>query len=183
MIDDIDITNIKVESLRRAIGQMLQDVFLFSGNVRDNITLHDERFSDEEINETCEYVNADKFINKLDKKLDEQVIARGENFSQGERQLLSFARTVLHKPQILILDEATANIDTETEVLIQESLEKIKNIGTMLVVAHRLSTIQKADQIIVLQNGEVIEKGNHQSLLKQKGHYYKLYELQFEEVA
>ena len=183
LIDDIDITNIKVESLRRAIGQMLQDVFLFSGNVRDNITLHDDSFTDEEINETCEYVNADKFINKLDKKLDEQVIARGENFSQGERQLLSFARTVLHKPQILILDEATANIDTETEVLIQESLEKIKNIGTMLVVAHRLSTIQKADQIIVLQNGEVIEKGNHQSLLKQKGHYYKLYELQFEEVA
>lgn len=183
LIDDIDITHIKVESLRRAIGQMLQDVFLFSGNIRDNITLHDERFSDDEINETCEYVNADKFINKLDKKLDEQVIARGENFSQGERQLLSFARTVLHKPQILILDEATANIDTETEVLIQESLEKIKNIGTMLVVAHRLSTIQKADQIIVLQNGEVIEKGNHQSLLKQKGHYYKLYELQFEEVA
>ena len=183
LIDDIDITNIKVESLRRAIGQMLQDVFLFSGNVRDNITLHDDSFTDEEINETCEYVNADKFINKLDKKLDEQVIARGENFSQGERQLLSFARTVLHKPQILILDEATAHIDTETEVLIQESLEKIKNIGTMLVVAHRLSTIQKADQIIVLQNGEVIEKGNHQSLLKQKGHYYKLYELQFEEVA
>ena len=183
LIDDIDITHIKVESLRRAIGQMLQDVFLFSGSIRDNIALHDESFSDDEINKTCEYVNADKFIKKLDKGLDEQVIARGENFSQGQRQLLSFARTVLHKPQILILDEATANIDTETEVLIQESLEKIKNIGTMLVVAHRLSTIQKADQIIVLQNGEVIEKGNHQSLLKQKGHYYKLYELQFEEIA
>ena len=183
LIDDIDITHIKVESLRRAIGQMLQDVFLFSGTIRENITLHDESFTDDEINQTCEYVNADKFINKMDKRLDEQVIARGENFSQGQRQLLSFARTVLHKPQILILDEATANIDTETEVLIQESLEKIKNIGTMLVVAHRLSTIQKADQIIVLQNGEVIEKGNHQSLLKQKGHYYKLYELQFEEIA
>ena len=183
LIDDIDITHIKVESLRRAIGQMLQDVFLFSGTIRENITLHDESFQDDEINKTCEYVNADKFITKLEKGLDEQVIARGENFSQGQRQLLSFARTVLHKPQILILDEATANIDTETEVLIQESLEKIKNIGTMLVVAHRLSTIQKADQIIVLQNGEVIEKGNHQSLLKQKGHYYKLYQLQFEEMA
>ena len=109
------------------------------------------------------------------------VIERGENFSQGQRQLLSFARTVLHKPQILILDEATANIDTETEVLIQESLEKIKNIGTMLVVAHRLSTIQHADQIIVLQNGEVIERGTHQDLLKNKGYYYKLYQLQFEE--
>ena len=182
LIDDVDISNIKIESLRKAIGQMLQDVFLFSGNIRDNITLHDESFNDEQIMETCRYVNADKFIDKLPNKLDEAVIERGENFSQGQRQLLSFARTVIHKPQILILDEATANIDTETEVLIQESLDKIKNIGTMLVVAHRLSTIQKADQIIVLQNGEVIEKGNHQSLLKNKGYYYKLYKLQFEEV-
>ena len=160
---------------------MLQDVFLFSGTIRNNITLYDESFTDEEIEETCEYVNADKFINKLDKKYDEEVIERGENFSQGQRQLLSFARTILHKPQILILDEATANIDTETEVLIQESLEKMKNIGTMLVVAHRLSTIQKADQIIVLQHGEVIERGNHQQLLKNHGYYFKLYKLQFEE--
>ena len=181
LIDDVDIRDIKVESLRKAIGQMLQDVFLFSGNIRDNIALHDEEFTDEEIMDTCRYVNADKFIEKLPQKLDEQVIERGENFSQGQRQLLSFARTVIHKPQILILDEATANIDTETEQLIQESLDKIKNIGTMLVVAHRLSTIQKADQIIVLQNGEVIERGNHQALLKQKGYYYKLYKLQFEE--
>ena len=181
LIDDIDINHIKIKSLRKAIGQMLQDVFLFSGNIRNNITLHDESFTDEEINEACTYVNADKFINKLDKKLDEEVIERGENFSQGQRQLLSFARTVLHKPQILILDEATANIDTETEVLIQESLEKMKSIGTMLVVAHRLSTIQKADRIIVLQHGEVIETGNHQALLKQKGYYYKLYKLQYEQ--
>ena len=180
LIDDIEINHIKIKSLRKAIGQMLQDVFLFSGNIRNNITLHDESFTDEEINEACTYVNADKFINKLDKKLDEEVIERGENFSQGQRQLLSFARTVLHKPQILILDEATANIDTETEVLIQESLEKMKSIGTMLVVAHRLSTIQKADRIIVLQHGEVIETGNHQALLKQKGYYYKLYKLQYE---
>ena len=124
-------------------------------------------------------MNADKFINNLENGLDEEVIERGENFSQGQRQLLSFARTVLHKPQILILDEATANIDTETEKLIQESLEKMKSIGTMLVVAHRLSTIQKADQIIVLNHGEVIEKGTHQSLLKQKGYYHTLYLLQF----
>ena len=142
---------------------MLQDVFLFTGNIRTNITLHDDEISDEEINEVCKYVNADKFISKLEKGLDEEVIERGENFSQGQRQLLSFARTVIHKPQILILDEATANIDTETEKLIQESLEKMKSIGTMLVVAHRLSTIQNADQIIVLQHGEVIEKGSHQS--------------------
>lgn len=180
LIDDIDITKIKIESLRKAIGQMLQDVFLFSGTIRTNITLYDdERYSDEEIMSTCDYVNASSFINKLDKKLDEQVIERGENFSSGQRQLLSFARTVLAKPQILILDEATANIDTETEALIQDSLSKIKNIGTMLIVAHRLSTIQHSDQIIVLQNGEVIEKGTHQELLKNKGHYYKLYELQF----
>ena len=178
-IDDIDIADIEIKSLRKAVGQMLQDVFLFTGTIRTNITLHDDSFKDEEINQVCEYVNADKFINKLDKGLDEEVIERGENFSQGQRQLLSFARTVLHKPQILILDEATANIDTETEKLIQESLEKMKSIGTMLVVAHRLSTIQNADQIIVLQNGEVIETGTHQSLLRQKGYYYKLYLLQF----
>ncbi len=181
LIDGIDIKHIKIKSLRKAIGQMLQDVFLFSGNIKDNIALHDESFSMEEIEQACEYVNADKFIDKLEKKYDEEVIERGENFSQGQRQLLSFARTVLNKPQILILDEATANIDTETEVLIQESLEKMKNIGTMLVVAHRLSTIQKADQIIVLQHGEIIEHGNHQQLLKNRGYYYKLYKLQFEE--
>lgn len=181
LIDGIDIRNIKIKSLRKAIGQMLQDVFLFSGTIKDNITLHDDSYSLEEIRETCEYVNADKFIEKLDKKYDDVVIERGENFSQGQRQLLSFARTVLHKPQLLILDEATANIDTETESLIQESLEKMKNIGTMLIVAHRLSTIQKADQIIVLQHGEVIERGNHQQLLKNHGYYYKLYKLQFEE--
>ena len=179
LIDGIDIADIEIKSLRKAVGQMLQDVFLFTGTIRTNITLHDDSYSDEEINKVCEYVNADKFINKLDKGLDEEVIERGENFSQGQRQLLSFARTVLHKPQILILDEATANIDTETEKLIQESLEKMKSIGTMLVVAHRLSTIQNANQIIVLQNGEVIETGTHQSLLRQKGYYYKLYLLQF----
>ena len=181
LIDDIDITKIKIKSLRRAIGQMLQDVFLFSGTIRDNITLNDTSYTDEEILTTCKYVNADSFISKLPKGLDDEIIERGENFSQGQRQLLSFARTVLYKPQILILDEATANIDTETEVLIQESLDKIKNIGTMLVVAHRLSTIQHADQIIVLQKGEIIEHGNHQELLKNHGHYYKLYKLQFEQ--
>lgn len=178
-IDDIDIADIEVKSLRKAVGQMLQDVFLFTGTIRSNINLHDDSFSDEQINEVCKYVNADQFINKLPKGLDEEVIERGENFSQGQRQLLSFARTVLHKPQILILDEATANIDTETEKLIQDSLEKIKNIGTMLVVAHRLSTIQNADQIIVLQHGEVIEKGTHQALLRKKGYYHKLFLLQF----
>ena len=180
LIDGRDISTIDIHSLRKGIGQMLQDVFLFSGAVRSNITLNDESFTDEEIEAACKYVNADTFISSQEHGLDEEVIERGENFSQGQRQLLSFARTVLHKPQILILDEATANIDTQTEVVIQKSLENIRNIGTMLVVAHRLSTIQHADQIIVLQNGRIIEKGSHQQLLKNKGYYHKLYELQFE---
>ena len=180
LIDGININDIKISSLRKAIGQMLQDVFLFSGSIKSNITLHDDSFTDEEVLDACRYVNADSFIDKMPNGINEEIIEKGENLSQGQRQLLSFARTVIHKPQILILDEATANIDTETEVLIQESLEKMKSIGTMLVVAHRLSTIQHADQIIVLQNGEVIETGNHQELLKKKGYYYKLYQLQFE---
>lgn len=183
LIDDVDISTISVRSLRKAVGQMLQDVFLFSGTVRSNITLNDDSFSDEEIENACKYVNADTFISSQEHGLDEEVIERGENFSQGQRQLLSFARTVLHKPQILILDEATANIDTETEVVIQQSLENIRNIGTMLVVAHRLSTIQHADQIIVLQHGRIIERGTHQQLLHNKGYYHKLYELQFENRA
>ena len=179
LIDDINIKHIKIKSLRKAIGQMLQDVFLFSGTIKENITLNDESFSDEEIKKVADYVNASYFIEKLPKKYEEVVIERGENFSSGERQLLSFARTVLAKPQILILDEATANIDTETESIIQQSLEKIKSIGTMLIVAHRLSTIQHCDKIFVLQDGKIIESGSHQDVLKNKGYYYKLYELQF----
>ena len=179
-IDGQDISKIRIKSLRRAIGQMLQDVFLFSGTVKTNVSLHDETIPDEKIVEACRYVGADSFIERLPDKYESQVIERGENFSQGQRQLLSFARTVLHRPQILILDEATANIDAETEVLIQESLEKMRSIGTMLVVAHRLSTIQHADQIIVLQKGEIIERGTHQELLSTHGYYWKLYRLQFE---
>ncbi|MBR4770845.1 MAG: ABC transporter ATP-binding protein [Clostridia bacterium] len=179
-IDGQDISKIRIKSLRRAIGQMLQDVFLFSGTVKTNVSLHDETIPDERIVEACRYVGADSFIEKLPDKYESQVIERGENFSQGQRQLLSFARTVLHRPEILILDEATANIDTETEVLIQQSLEKMRSIGTMLVVAHRLSTIQHADKIIVLQKGEIIESGTHRELLSQRGYYWKLYCLQFE---
>lgn len=180
LIDGININDIKISSLRKVIGQMLQDVFLFSGTIKDNVSLHDNSFTDEQIERACEYVNADFFISKLPKGIYEEIIEKGENLSQGQKQLLSFARTVIHKPQIMILDEATANIDTETEVVIQKSLEKMKNIGTMLVVAHRLSTIQHADQIIVLQKGVVIERGNHQELLKARGYYYKLYQLQFD---
>lgn len=181
LIDDVDINDLKIDSLRRNVGQMLQDVFLFSGNIEQNITLFDETISKDRVEKAIKYVNADKFINNLDNGLNQQVVERGENLSQGQRQLLSFARTIVHKPQILILDEATANIDTETEVLIQDSLEKMKSIGTMLVVAHRLSTIQNADQIICLQNGRVVEIGNHQQLLKNKGYYFNLYRLQFKE--
>ena len=179
LIDGIDIKKIKIASLRKHFGQMLQDVFLFSGDIRSNILLREEGISDEEVMEACRYVNADSFINKLEHGLDEIVQERGNNFSAGQRQLLSFARTIIHKPAVMILDEATANIDTETEILIQDSLEKMKNIGTMLVVAHRLSTIQHSDNIILLSNGEIIEQGTHQELLHQKGKYYKLYTLQF----
>lgn len=180
-LDGIDIRKIKMSSLRKHIGQMLQDVFLFSGTIYSNLTLRDESYSLEEVKEASIYTGADTFISKLDNSYQEEVLERGSNFSAGERQLLSFARTVLHKPSLMILDEATANIDTETEVLIQKSLEKMMNLGTMLIVAHRLSTIQHADQIIVLQNGQIIEQGNHQALLKNKGYYYNLYRLQFEE--
>ncbi|MBP3673664.1 MAG: ABC transporter ATP-binding protein [Oscillospiraceae bacterium] len=179
LIDGIDIKKIKISSLRRHFGQMLQDVFLFSGTIRSNIVLREERFTDEEIWNACKYVNADSFIGKLDAGLDEVVRERGNNFSAGQRQLLSFARTIIHKPSVMILDEATANIDTETEILIQDSLEKMKNIGTMLIVAHRLSTIQHADNIILLAHGEIVEQGSHQELLHQKGRYYQLYTLQY----
>ena len=179
LIDGVDIKKIKLSSLRRRFGQMLQDVFLFSGDIRSNILLRMEDVSDQEVMEACRYVNADSFINKLEKGLDEPVRERGNNFSAGQRQLLSFARTIIHKPDLIILDEATANIDTETELLIQDSLEKIKNIGTMLIVAHRLSTVQHADSIIVLSNGVIQEMGSHQELLHKKGAYYQLYTLQY----
>ena len=179
LIDGIDIKKIKISSLRKHFGQMLQDVFLFSGDIRSNIVLRMEDVTDEEVWQACKYVNADSFINKLEKGLDEPVRERGNNFSAGQRQLLSFARTILHKPSVMILDEATANIDTETEILIQDSLEKMKNIGTMLIVAHRLSTIQHADNIILLSKGQIVEQGNHQELLKLKGRYHQLYTLQF----
>ena len=179
LIDGIDIRKIKISSLRRHFGQMLQDVFLFSGTIRSNIILSEDNISDEEIMEACRYVNADGFIGKLENGLDEVVRERGNNFSAGQRQLLSFARTIIHKPSVMILDEATANIDTETEILIQDSLEKLMNIGTMLMVAHRLSTIQHADNIIVLSHGQILEQGNHQELLRRKGRYYQLYTLQY----
>lgn len=180
LIDGIDIRKIKISSLRKHFGQMLQDVFLFSGTIRSNIVLREERFTDDEVWQACRYVNADRFISKLPNGLDEEVRERGNNFSAGQRQLLSFARTIIHKPSVMILDEATANIDTETELLIQDSLNKMMNVGTMLIVAHRLSTIQHADNIIVMSHGRIVEQGNHAELLEQKGRYYRLYQLQLD---
>ncbi len=180
LIDGINIKDIKIASLRKHFGQMLQDVFLFAGTIRSNIVLREDSFTDEQVMEACKYVNADKIIDKLENGLDEEVRERGNNFSAGQRQLISFARTVIHKPEIMILDEATANIDTETEVLIQDSLEKMMNIGTLLIVAHRLSTVQHADNIIYLSHGRMIEQGTHRQLLEQKGRYYGLYMLQYD---
>lgn len=182
LIDGINIKNITKKSLRKYIGQMLQDVFMFSGTIRSNITLRNDDITEEDIEQSCEYVNANYFIDKLPLRYEEPVRERGNNFSSGQRQLLSFARTIVHKPSVMILDEATSNIDTETEQLIQDSLKKMMSIGTMLVVAHRLSTIQNVDNIIVLSKGEIIEQGSHQDLLKQRGHYYNLYRLQYEDI-
>ena len=179
LIDGVDIKKIKLECLRSQFGQMLQDVFLFSGNIKDNIQLYDENITQEDVEESSKYVNANKFIERLPNKYEEEVRERGNNFSLGQRQLMSFARAIVHKPKIMILDEATANIDTESESLIQDSLKKIMADGTVLVVAHRLSTIQHADNIIVFNEGEIVEQGNHQELLKQRGRYYNLYSLQF----
>ncbi len=181
LIDGMDIKRIKRSSLRDKIGQMLQDVFLFSGTIKDNITLSDNEITMEEVKSASEYVGANTFIDTLPDGYDHIVRERGNNFSSGQRQLISFARALVYKPSLMILDEATANIDSETEELIQESLEKMMNISTMLIVAHRLSTIQHADRIIVMQKGEIKESGNHQELLRQKGLYRNLYELQYDE--
>ena len=178
LIDGVDIRKYTISSLRRQFGQMLQTVFLFSGTVKSNIVMRDDSITDDDVKEACRYVNADKFIERLPDGLDHEVREDGNNFSAGQRQLISFARTILFKPKIMILDEATANIDTETEVLIQDSLERMMNIGTMLIVAHRLSTVQHCDNIIVLSDGRIEEQGSHDELLSKRGRYYTLYTLQ-----
>lgn len=177
-IDGKDIRNLSKKQLRSAIGQMQQDVFIFEGTIESNIRLYDKNISMEEVKEAAEYVNASHFIEKLPHGYEEPVSERGSTFSAGERQLLSFARTLSHKPSILVMDEATANIDTETEMLIQEALEKLMKGRTTIMVAHRLSTIQHADCIMVMHKGKIRERGTHQELLAQNGIYKKLYELQ-----
>ena len=161
-----------------ALPILQQDVFIFEGDVEYNIRLHDEDITLDDVKEAAEYVNASHFIEKLPNGYQEPVSERGSTFSAGERQLLSFARTLAHKPSILVMDEATANIDTETELLIQEALEKLMQGRTTIMVAHRLSTIQHADCIMVMQKGKIREQGTHQELLAQDGIYKKLYELQ-----
>ncbi|MCQ2566174.1 MAG: ABC transporter ATP-binding protein/permease [Clostridia bacterium] len=180
LIDGVDVRKIKVADLRRNIGQMLQDVFLFAGDIKSNIRLNEEGISDTDVVDAAKYVNADGFISKLDGAYDHEVIERGAAFSAGQRQLLSFARTLAFKPSVLILDEATANIDTETEALIQDALGKLMEGRTNIIVAHRLSTIQNCDKIIVMHKGEIVEEGSHQELLAKGGTYFKLYKLQYE---
>ena len=180
LIDGVDVRKIRVADLRKNIGQMLQDVFLFAGDVKSNIRLNDTSISDEAVVEAAKYVNAHPFISQLEGGYDHQVIERGAAFSAGQRQLLSFARTLAFQPSVLILDEATANIDTETEALIQDALAKLMEGRTTIIVAHRLSTIQNCDKIIVMHKGEIREEGSHQQLLAQGGLYYKLYKLQYE---
>lgn len=177
-IDGINIRQLSKKKLRSAIGQMQQDVFIFEGDVAYNIRLNDDAITDAQVKAAAEYVNASHFIEKLPHGYHEPVTERGATFSAGERQLLSFARTLAHNPSILVMDEATANIDTETEILIQEALEKLMDGRTTIMVAHRLSTIQHADCIMVMHKGRICERGTHRELLEQDGIYRKLYELQ-----
>lgn len=181
LIDGINIKEYDKYELRRNIGVVLQDVFIFTGNIKDNIRLNNKNISDEEIVEISKYVNAHNFIEKLPNQYEEPVMERGATLSSGEKQLLAFARTLAFNPSILILDEATSNIDTETELLIQDALKKLIKGRTTIAVAHRLSTIQNSDKIIVLSKGEIKEMGNHQELLEKEGLYYELYKLQYKE--
>lgn len=178
LIDDVPIQDYSISCLRRNIGVMLQEVFLFSGTIADNISLGDEKIDDMKIREGAKKVGADDFIMRLEEGYQSNVSQGGENFSAGQKQLISFARTIVYNPSLVLLDEATANIDTETEHLIQSSIEAMRSIGTMIIVAHRLSTIKGADQIYVMKKGRIIESGTHRDLLQLKGNYYNLYRIQ-----
>ncbi|MDX5474647.1 MAG: ATP-binding cassette domain-containing protein, partial [Bacillaceae bacterium] len=178
LIDGVSIKDFQDEELRKKMGLVLQDPFLFYGNINHNIRLHDESITDKEIVEAAEFVQANHFIERLPDKYEQLVVERGSTFSSGQRQLVAFARTIATKPKILVLDEATANIDTETEEAIQVALEKMRKGRTTIAIAHRLSTIQDADQILVLHQGEIVERGTHQQLISQEGLYHKMYLLQ-----
>jgi ABC-type multidrug transport system fused ATPase/permease subunit len=178
-LDGVDIRDMEKSYLRSHLGLVMQDVFVFAGNIKGNIRLGKESISDAEVKRVAEYVNADRFIDKLPDGYDEEVHERGVTLSTGQRQLLSFARALAFDPRILILDEATSNIDTETEHLIQGALVRLMEGRTSIVIAHRLSTIQHADKILVMHRGKIREAGNHQELLAKRGYYYRLYQLQY----
>ncbi|AEH48454.1 ABC transporter ATP-binding protein [Parageobacillus thermoglucosidasius] len=178
LIDGVSIRDYTKEELRKNIGLVLQDPFLFYGTISDNIRMYNPSLTDEQVKNAARFVQADSFIEKLPNKYEHKVVERGSTFSSGQRQLISFARTIATNPKILVLDEATSNIDTETEEAIQEALAKMRKGRTTIAIAHRLSTIQDADQILVLHRGEIVERGTHQELLAQKGLYYKMYLLQ-----
>jgi len=181
LIDGHSIKDYKIEELRSTIGLVLQDPFLFYGTIADNIRLQNKTITDQQIIDACEFVQADSFINQLEDGYQHKVIERGASFSTGQKQLLAFARTIVTDPKILVLDEATANIDTETESLIQEGLERIRKGRTTIAIAHRLSTIKDANMILVLDKGNIIEQGTHSELLDKKGTYYTMYQLQKKE--
>ncbi len=181
LIDGVNIKDYNLAQLRRNIGVVLQDVFMFTGDIKTNIRLNNNDISDEKVREVARYVNADKFIEQMPAQYDEPVVERGTTLSAGQRQLLAFARALAFDPSILVLDEATANIDTETEVLIQDALYRLIKDRTTIVVAHRLSTIQHSDKIIVLHKGKIREMGTHQELLVRRGLYYDLYRLQYKD--
>ena len=182
-IDGMDVTNLPTQAVRDHLGIVLQDPFLFTGSIRSNISLGDESITDDQIWKAITAVGADRFVRQFPNGLDEPVIERGASLSSGERQLISFARALVFDPAILVLDEATASVDSETEALIQEALKTLTYGRTTFVIAHRLSTIREADQILVLDHGRIIERGNHQSLIKQGGVYARMHELQSKQQA
>ncbi|PFN02299.1 ABC transporter ATP-binding protein [Bacillus cereus] len=178
VIDGVDLEKFEEQEIRKKIGLVLQDAFLFAGNVKQNIRMYNEEITDEEVKEAAQFVQANTFIEKLPEQYETEVVERGAAFSSGQRQLIAFARTIATNPKILVLDEATANIDTETEDAIQTALQQMRKGRTTIAIAHRLSTIQDADQIFVMHDGEVVERGTHQELLSEQGLYYNMYLLQ-----
>jgi ATP-binding cassette subfamily B protein len=183
LVDGIDIKDFKLASLRKNIGVVLQDVFLFSDTIRNNITLGNDEVTDEMILHAADLVGARKFIDRLPGGLDYNVMERGATLSVGQRQLLSFIRAMVYEPKILVLDEATSSVDSETEQMIQDAIGKMMSGRTSIVIAHRLSTIQKADKIVVLDKGEIKEAGKHEQLLEHQGFYAQLYKMQYKEVG
>ncbi|MDZ5606842.1 ABC transporter ATP-binding protein [Bacillus pseudomycoides] len=178
LIDGVNLEKFKEQEIRKRIGLVLQDAFLFAGNVKQNIRMYNESITDEEIEEAARFVQANTFIEKLPEQYDTEVVERGAAFSSGQRQLIAFARTIATNPKVLVLDEATANIDTETEEAIQTALQRMRKGRTTIAIAHRLSTIQDSDQIFVMHDGEIVERGTHQELLSKQGLYYNMYLLQ-----